>query len=215
MAVYYKLDSNNTIHYSNTQADYSWTEKIWSDTDICSSHRVAIDSNPFVLEGDEEARYLFAWCENETIEHLDWIDTSNCTRLDCMFSDCIRLKSVDLHTWDTSKVTRLDSMFANCENLQSVNLIGWDVSSVEICGYMFYECQDLSEIKVDLGCDWAKEMVNLEETDRGGDMFVWCHELPGYEDYKVNIDYANAQGGYFTGVWSWKKHEIWIKEYED
>ena len=60
MAVYYKLDDNNTIHYSNTQVDSSWTEKLWSDTDICGEHYVTIDSNPFILEGDDDARYLFA-----------------------------------------------------------------------------------------------------------------------------------------------------------
>jgi len=214
MAVYYRLDDSNTIHYANTQVDSSWTEKLWSDTDICGEHYVTIDSNPFVLEGDDDARYLFAWCLNKTIDHLDWIDTSNCTRLDSMFASS-HIESVDLHTWDVSKVTRLHNMFEHCNALQSVNLIGWDVSSVEMCAYMFYDCQDLTEIKVDLGCNWAEEMVNLEESDNGEDMFADCLDLPGYRDYKTNIDYANSSGGYFHGVWSWKKHEIWIKEYED
>ena len=98
MAVYYKMDMVNYITYfSGTQTDYSYIPFDPYAYPNPTADQLIIIENHITLEG-QEGIDLFASCRNETIEHLDWIDTSQATDFMGMFSDCNRLKSVDLST---------------------------------------------------------------------------------------------------------------------
>ena len=202
MAVYYKMDMVNYITYfSGTELDYSYAPfDPYAYPNPTADQKIIIQ-NHITLEG-QEGISLFEGCSNETIEHLDWIDTSQATDFMGMFANCNHLRSVDLSTWDTSNVTRMSSMFYMCGFLQSVDLRGWNVSNLESCSEMFYDCNSLTEIKTDEDVNWRTDAPNLN--DDGGDMFSYCSSLPKWHEWNTNVDSANT-GRYFTGIWTWSK----------
>ena len=201
MAVYYKMNTVNYITYfSGTQLDSYIPFDPYNYPNPTAGQHIII-KNHITLEG-QEGIALFKGCSNQTIEHLDWIDTSQATDFDEMFSDCNNLKSVDLSTWDTSNVTSTILMFYMCDRLTSVDLRGWNVSSLELCREMFYSCGALSEIKTDEDIDWRRDAPNLE--DDGSDMFSYCSSLPRWHEWYTNVDSANT-GRYFKGIWNWSK----------
>ena len=97
MAVYYKIDMINYITYfSGTQLDSYIPFDPYNYPNPTAGQKIIIE-NHITLEG-QEGIALFKGCSNQTIEHLDWIDTSQATDFDEMFSDCNNLRSVDLST---------------------------------------------------------------------------------------------------------------------
>lgn len=196
-----KLSNPNTTYFAGRQIDYDYEEFNPYGPSQTEGQDIVI-AEPFSIEGDE-GMYLFQGCSNATIEHLDWIDTSNCTRFDNMFYGCWNLRSVDLSSWDTHNVVRTSHMFFN-SSLQEINLIGWDVSAVEICASMFGLCQVLTTIKVNEGTDWEKQMTNCYDS---ADMFEACYRLPGFREYGTGIEMANTDD-YFTGVRTWLRTDI-------
>lgn len=197
-----KVNSSNTTYFAGRQIDYEYEEfNPYGPSQTEGQNIVIVE--PFSIE-DDEGMYLFKGCSNATIDHLYWIDTSNCTRFDEMFSNCWNLRSVDLSSWDSHNVTRTANMFFGSSSLKEINLIGWDVSAVEICGSMFGLCQALTTIKVDEGTDWQVQMTNCYDD---ADMFEACSRLPGWREYGTGLEMANTNK-YFTGVWTWTRTDI-------
>lgn len=105
-----------------------------------------------------------------TIEHLDYLNTSEVDDMRLMFSSCTSLETLDLSSFNTEKVTNMVSMFENSEHLRSLKLPkGFIGSSVTNLNAMFRGCASLTEL--DLSGSNAEKVKDM----RG--MFYGCVAL--------------------------------------
>ena len=139
----------------------------------------------------------------ETIEGMSYLNTSEVTNMEWMFSSCLKLTSLDLSHFNTSKVTEMGRMFSSCRRLTSLDLSSFNTSKVTIMSYMFFNCSNLLTIYV--GDGWSTEVVTESYY-----MFSDSFKLVGgqgmiYDESNVNAAYAHIDGGpgnpgYLTAV---------------
>ena len=137
----------------------------------------------------------------ESIEGMNYLNTSMVTSMGSMFEGCVRLTRLDLSSFNTSKVTNMSYMFDSCKSLTSLDLSSFSTSSVQWMDRMFDTCTNLQTIYV--GSGWSTEAVVFSIY-----MFYKCSNLMGrqgttYDADHVDADYAHIDGGpsnpgYFT-----------------
>lgn len=71
----------------------------------------------------------------DSIEGLQWLNTSEVEDMGSMFSNCLAIKSLDISNFDISKVTSAARMFYNCRALREINI--GNVSLDSIGGELF------------------------------------------------------------------------------
>lgn len=105
-----------------------------------------------------------------TIEHLDYLNTSEVDDMHSMFSNCTSLETLDLSSFNTEKVTSMATMFENSKNLRSIKLPkGFIGSSVTDLYAMFRGCESLTEL--DLSGSNTENVKDMNE------MFYDCKAL--------------------------------------
>lgn len=105
-----------------------------------------------------------------TIEHLDYLNTSEVDDMRLMFSSCTSLETLDLSSFNTEKVKCMYAMFDGATNLRSIKLPkGFIGSSVTDLRSMFKDCTSLTEL--DLSGSNAENVKNM------GEMFYGCRAL--------------------------------------
>lgn len=169
---------------------------------------------------------------------LQYLDTSEVTNMQQMFSYCESLTTLDLSNFNTSLVTRMGNMFTNCYCLTSIDLSSFNVSQVESMFQMFMNCKSLEAI--DLGNFNTKNVINMfsmfsyctnlrtiyvgkgwttEKSIKGSsDMFLQCYKLVGSNGTTYNethtdgtyahIDYGTNNPGYLSPHID--KYDLWI-----
>lgn len=110
---------------------------------------------------------------------IHYLNTSELTTMNGMFSDCGSLISLDLSNVNTSKVTIMDYMFNGCRSLNSLDLSKFDTSNVTSMGYMFFQCQKLTSININ---NWNVGNVNDIQF-----MFKFCNALTELDLSSWNI----------------------------
>ena len=104
---------------------------------------------PGKIIANEDSSYLFCEFDKlESIEGLEYFDTSNVTNMSSMFYLCTNLTELDLSDFDTSKVTDMSSMFSSCDSLTELDVSNLDTSNVIYMHEMFYNCSSLKELNV-------------------------------------------------------------------
>lgn len=113
----------------------------------------------------------FLWFEAlTTIEHLDYLNTSEVEYMNSMFIKCTGLETLDLSSFNTEKVKNMYAMFDGATNLRSIKLPkGFIGSSVTDLNAMFRGCASLTEL--DLSGSNAEKVKNM------GGMFYGCVAL--------------------------------------
>lgn len=113
----------------------------------------------------------FLWFEAlTTIEHLDYLNTSEVEYMNSMFTKCTGLETLDLSSFNTEKVKNMYAMFDGATNLRSIKLPkGFIGSSVTDLNGMFRGCASLTEL--DLSGSNAEKVKNM------GSMFYGCVSL--------------------------------------
>lgn len=113
----------------------------------------------------------FLWFEAlTTIEHLDYLNTSEVEYMNSMFTKCTGLETLDLSSFNTEKVKNMYAMFDGATNLRSIKLPkGFIGSSVTDLNRMFRGCASLTEL--DLSGSNAEKVKNM------GSMFYGCVAL--------------------------------------
>lgn len=105
-----------------------------------------------------------------TIEHLDYLNTSEVDDMRSMFSSCTSLETLDLSSFNTEKVTNMVTMFENSKHLRSLKLPkGFIGSSVTDLRSMFKDCTSLTELDL--------SGSNTENVKDMGEMFYGCRAL--------------------------------------
>lgn len=113
----------------------------------------------------------FLWFEAlTTIEHLDYLNTSEVEYMNSMFTKCTGLETLDLSSFNTEKVKNMYAMFDGATNLRSIKLPkGFIGSSVTDLNEMFRGCASLTEL--DLSGSNAEKVKNMRS------MFYGCVAL--------------------------------------
>lgn len=105
-----------------------------------------------------------------TIEHLDYLNTSEVDDMRSMFRECTSLETLDLSSFNTEKVTNMSKMFVGSTNLRTINLPkGFIGSSVTDLNATFKGCERLTEL--DLSGSNAENVKDM------GEMFYGCKAL--------------------------------------
>lgn len=105
-----------------------------------------------------------------TIEHLDYLNTSEVDDMRLMFSKCTRLETLDLSSFNTEKVKHMYAMFDGSTNLRSIKLPkGFIGSSVTDLNATFKGCESLTELDL--------SGSNSENVKEMNEMFYGCRAL--------------------------------------
>ena len=105
-----------------------------------------------------------------TIEHLDYLNTSEVDDMRSMFSSCTSLETLDLSSFNTEKVTTMATMFENSKHLRSLKLPkGFIGSSVTDLNATFKGCESLTELDL--------SGSNSENVKEMNEMFYGCRAL--------------------------------------
>lgn len=82
----------------------------------------------------------------ETIEGMEYLNTSEATNMSRMFCICKSLKTLDLSHFDTSNVEEMQGMFYGCSSLEELDLSSFNTSNVKTMGSMFSGCSQLKHL---------------------------------------------------------------------
>lgn len=126
-----------------------------------------------------------------TITHLEYLNTSQVTNMQCMFQNCESLEALDLSTFNTENVTSMYGMFQSCKSLKSLNLSSFNTSKVKQMGYMFKNCESLTALDL--------SRFNTENVKDYEDMFHSCKSLTALDLSSFNSKEILNTSCMFTG----------------
>ena len=100
-----------------------------------------------ISELDDLSYIFYELYSMEVVDISGW-DTSNVITMDCMFSQCPKLKKIiGIENLDVSKSEDVSYMFYGGENLVELDLTNWNPKLLQKTRYMFYGCSNLKIIK--------------------------------------------------------------------
>jgi hypothetical protein len=100
-----------------------------------------------------------------------------------MFSNCIKLKNLDLGCFESWTATNTSLMFHDCESLKSIDLSTCNFIMLENADNMFAYCDSLETVKLPLDC---MSLVSMSE------MFYFCKNLKRVKlpSILTNLEYS-------------------------
>lgn len=144
---------------------------LWMQLDERMKIKSVVFDESFKDARPKDCGAWFLWFEAlTTIEHLDYLNTSEVDDMRLMFSSCTSLETLDLSSFNTEKVKYMYAMFDGATNLRSIKLPkGFIGSSVTDLRSMFKDCTSLTEL--DLSGSNAENVKDM------GEMFYGCRAL--------------------------------------
>ncbi len=135
-----------------------------------------------------------------TITHLEYLNTSQVTNMQYMFSNCESLEALDLSTFNTENVTSMSNMFYYCKSLKSLNLSSFNTNKVTFMGSMFSDCESLTSLNL--------SSFNTENISNYGYMFQYCKSLTTLDLSSFNSKEILNTSFMFTGCIALKTIDI-------
>lgn len=135
-----------------------------------------------------------------TITHLEYLNTSQVTNMQYMFSNCESLEALDLSTFNTENVTNMSNMFYYCKSLKSLNLSSFNTSKVNYMGSMFSDCESLTALNL--------SSFNTENISDYEYMFHCCKSLTALDLSSFNSKEILNTSCMFTGCIALKTIDI-------
>lgn len=89
---------------------------------------------------------MFSQCKKLKNLDMSALSTSSVTDMSSMFNECKEIKEIDLSNFDTSNVTDMSSMFRECNNISSLDVSSFDTSNVTNMNNMFSACSTLKHL---------------------------------------------------------------------
>lgn len=178
--MYARLDRETqtlTLYYGSNykESDYGisllFGSPLWPTTAERKKIKTVVFDESFKDARPTDCRGWFWWFEAlTTIEHLDYLNTSEVDDMLLMFSSCTSLETLDLSSFNTEKVTTMATMFEKSKNLRSIKLPkGFIGSSVTNLKATFSGCESLTEL--DLSGSNSENVKDMSE------MFYGCKAL--------------------------------------
>lgn len=123
-----------------------------------------------VINANPDSSNLFSGFINlQTIEALEYFNTSQITTMSKMFYNCESLTRLDLRSFKTENVTDMSYMFSGCSSLTNLDVSGFDISNVTNMIAMFYQCPSLTMLNLN---NFNFDHVTSLSTDDGKDGFL-------------------------------------------
>ena len=138
-----------------------------------------------------DMRNMFAYCEKLTSLDVSNFNTSNVTDMRWMFDGCEKLTSLDISKFNTSNVTKMECMFCSCKKLTSLDISKWNTSNVTDMSFMFQQCYELKVLK--LGNLNTSNVTNMSF------MFQQCYELKELNLGNLNTSNVTDMTSMFDG----------------
>ena len=91
---------------------------------------------------------MFSGCSGLTSLDVSNFNTENVTNMINMFYDCSGLTNLDVSGFKTDNVTNMSTMFSGCSSLTSLDVMGFKTDNVTDMSYMFDECSSLTSLDV-------------------------------------------------------------------
>ena len=147
-----------------------------------STYTIYLQGNGKII-ANEDSTGLFAGFEMvESIDGLEYLDTSKVKKMRAMFMYCESLLNLDLSNFDTSSATDISFLFSWCGSVSKLDLSNFDTSNVTDMSSMFYWCESLTDINMS-NLDTSK-VTNMES------MFSGCKNITNLD--LSNFDTSNA-----------------------
>ena len=162
-----------------------------------------------------------------TIEHLDYLNTSDVEDMHSMFSNCTSLETLDLSSFNTKKVKYMDTMFNGATNLRSIKLPkGFIASSVTDLDATFRGCESLTELDLSgsnsenvkdmkemfYGCKALSKLVltdfKTEQVTTMASMFFFCSTLETLDVSSFNTENVTTMLGMFNNCSSLRSLDL-------
>ena len=134
-----------------------------------STYTIYIQGPGKVIANKNSASLFSDFSQLQSIEGLEYLDTSQVTNMSSMFSFCNSLTSLDLSSFNTSQVTDMSSMFSRCSSLTTLDLSNFDTLKVTNMLSMFNNCNSLTTL--DISRFNTKNVTNMSS------MFEQCSSL--------------------------------------
>ena len=167
-------DKEATITYDmSLNQDKSIMAYLVPNAEDSTKYDVYIEADGKIMAPENSSNYFSGFGKMETIENIDYLDTSNVTDMSFMFAGSSGLKSLDLSSFNTSKVTNMMQMFVSCANLTTLNLKGFDTKNITTMSQMFAYCGNLTNL--DLSSFDTSNVTDMSL------MFYNCYKLPSID----------------------------------
>ena len=127
---------------------------------------------------------MFCNCRNLVSLNVNFFDTSNVTNMGNVFARCVSLINLDLSGFNTAKVTDMSNMFSGCSNLKKLNVSSFDTRKVINMNSMFSNCSSLTELDL--------SSFNTANTIQMNTMFDGCSSLIKLDIRNFNVSKVNG-----------------------
>ena len=146
--------------------------------------------------------WFFDMLNLQTIQGIEYLNTSEVTNMAFMFYRCKKLTDIDLSHFVTSKVDNMRCMFSYCSVLTILDLGRFNTSKVYDMRWMFNGCTNLAIIYVGAGWSTAAvtesvDMFNNCTSLVGGQGTTYSSSNPMDKTY-AHIDGGTSNPGYFS-----------------
>ena len=166
---YYDSEYDNrpgTAYFANVANE----KPEWNTDDVCQHVTKVVFDASFASARPTSTYFWFDAMSNlQTIEGLEYLNTSEVKTMRAMFNDCSSLQSLDLSRFDTSSATDMGYMFNGCYSLKTVKLSNFSTEAVTDMGYMFNGCLLLPSLDL--------VTFNTEQLINTSGMFAHCRSL--------------------------------------
>lgn len=141
------------------------------------SNLIYVDLNHSDFSNIETIERMFTSCTNlVTIDGLNDLNISKVHNIGGIFSDCRKLKEINVSDWDVSKVTNFGAAFRRCYEITSLDINNWDTNSAVLMSGMFTSCTKLTSMDIS---NW-----NTNNVTTVNQMFYGCSKLTSVNLYK-------------------------------
>ena len=156
----------------------------------------------------------FSGCNMQTIEGIEYLNTSEVTSMSFMFG-CPNLLILDVSHFDTRKVKYMQDLFGGCKKLETIDVSNFDTSNVVDMAMMFRACNalktlDLSNLNTSkvTNLTWmfrecsaltTVDLTNLNTSNviTMNNMFESCSSLTSLDLTKFNTEKVTEMYGMF------------------
>ena len=132
---------------------------------------------------------MFYNCNSLTKLDVSQFDTRNVVDMHFMFSGCYALNKLDVRNFEMGKVEDIHGMFYDCTSLTTLDLTDWDLGKVTEMSYMFRNCAKLTTIYTECDANWSQ----LPNTESTRDLFMECVSLVGGNGTAYSSDHKGIQ----------------------
>lgn len=177
--------------------------RVVSNSDV-GTYTVYIQADGEIFADGSSCLGLFSgFSKLESIEGMEYFDTSRSTDMSNMFEGCSSLKEIDLSHIRTSYdhaegvswyqgVIHMDCMFKDCSSLKTLDLTSFDTIRVVTMSLMFMGCTNLESINL--------SSFNIQDLAVANSMFQDCHSLKELDlsSFECGMKLSNVSQMFFN-----------------